>query len=119
MREQKITQYLEIVDQTLEIIASRFEKIEDRENFVLSNKNLILLDAIAMRLQVVGEKIKMIEQRSPGYWNNLGIDAQPIIRFRDFISHHYEDVEYEIILDVCRDHLPDLAQKIKNLLAKD
>lgn len=117
MPDQKIMQCLEVMDHALALITSRFEKIEAQETFVLSDYNLILLDSIAMRLQNVAEKIKVIERHSPGYWNKLGIDAQPIIRFRDFISHHYEDMEYEILMDVCRNDLPNLTQKVKTLLA--
>ncbi len=119
MLDSRIIEGLEVIDQALSLIASRFQKIEDQEELILSEDNLTLLDAISMRLQNVGEKIKMIEKRSPGYWKSLGIDAQPIIRFRDYISHHYEGMEYEIIMDVCRNHLPDLAQKVKGALASN
>ena len=69
--------------------------------------------------EVVGEKVKKIDQLSPGLLEQHGINSKPIIRMRDFLSHHYEDVDYNSIVETCRDHLPDLAQKISTLLAKD
>ncbi len=118
MHNDVITESLEIIADALELVVKRFEEIDNPDEFLLSDKNLTLIDAITMRMQVVGEKAKKIEQHSPGFWKSHGIDAQPIIRFRDFISHHYEDVEYEIILDACKNDLPVLAQKIDVLLGK-
>lgn len=118
MHDNLILESLEIIADAIELISTRFEEIENPNDFILSHNNLTLVDAITMRLQVVGEKIKKIEQYSPGFWENHGINAQPIIRFRDFVSNHYEYVEYEIILDVCKNELPDLKVKVAALLAK-
>jgi uncharacterized protein with HEPN domain len=31
----------------------------------------------------------------------------PIIRFRDFISHHYDKADHEVLFDLCKNDLPD------------
>ena len=41
-----------------------------------------------------------------------------IIRFRDFISHHYEMLDYEIIYQICNEYLPQLELVLKQELAK-
>jgi uncharacterized protein with HEPN domain len=115
MRDQIISDALEAILYALEIIQARYEVILKSEPFLLTNENLTLFDAIAMRLQVIGEKVKKIEQHAPGFWEGNGIDPKPIIRFRDFISHHYENVEFEIILDVCKNYLPDFENKARML----
>jgi len=35
---------------------------------------------------------------------------------RDIISHHYFDVDAEIIFDVCKNHIDDLANMIKQII---
>jgi uncharacterized protein with HEPN domain len=94
----------------------RFKKIETPEDFVDTNDGLILMDSISMRLQLVGEKIKKVDRKSPGLLEKGGIDPYPIIRFRDFISHHYDKADHEVLFDLCKNDLPDLKAKILQLL---
>ncbi|MBX2889379.1 MAG: DUF86 domain-containing protein [Saprospiraceae bacterium] len=56
---------------------------------------------------------------SPGIFQPYGIESQPIIRFRDFISHHYENADHEVIFDVCQNNVPDLHAKIKLMLKEE
>lgn len=37
---------------------------------------------------------------------------------RDIISHHYFDVDAEVIYDVCKNHINDLSVTIKKMLEK-
>jgi uncharacterized protein with HEPN domain len=74
------------------------------------------MDSISMRLQLLGEKIKKIDQKSPGLLEKFGIDPYPIIRFRDFISHHYDKADHEVLFDLCKNDLPDLKNKILQIL---
>ena len=41
-----------------------------------------------------------------------------IIRFRDFISHHYEMLDYEIVYEIGKIYLPQLESAIKSELDK-
>ncbi|MBN2394954.1 MAG: DUF86 domain-containing protein [Candidatus Atribacteria bacterium] len=34
------------------------------------------------------------------------IEWNKIARFRDLVSHHYEQIDYEIVYDICKNHLP-------------
>jgi len=77
----------------------------------------MLIDSIALRLQVIGEHVKKIDSLDPNLFpEKLQIDPDPIIRFRDFISHHYEKTDYEIIFDIIKNKLPYLSEKIKFFL---
>lgn len=71
----------------------------------------------AMRLLLIGEKIKQFEQLAPGFFHEFGIDSIPIIRMRDFLSHHYEDVDYLTFLETYRIHIPQLSLKIAEILS--
>jgi len=77
-----------------------------------------LMDSVAMRLQIIGEHVKRISKEDALFIERLiGVDADAIIRFRDFISHHYEKTDYEIIFDICRNHIPQLKTKIDDYLS--
>ena len=119
MLDPLIRHAAEVLAHAAETVLFRYEKIKHLGSSGYSDDELTILDAIAMQLQVVGEKIKKIEQLSPGFLKQHGINAKQIIRMRDFLSHHYEDVDYASLLETCRELLPDLAQKIKIILAED
>ncbi|MBL7792177.1 MAG: DUF86 domain-containing protein [Saprospiraceae bacterium] len=116
MPDGVIGEALETIQHAIELIENRFSAIHRPEDFVASESGIILMDAIAMRLQVIGEKVKTIEKKSPGLLHSYGIDVQPIVRFRDFVSHHYEDADYEILFNLCHVHLPDFKNKILQVL---
>ncbi len=60
---------LETLKRSLEIIQKRAKAINEPDDFVSSEAGLTILDAIAMRLQSVGEKVKKIEQKNPGFFH--------------------------------------------------
>jgi len=58
-----------------------------------------------MRLQVVGESVKQIQKINPSFLEQFfDIDWDKIARFQDFVSHHYEHVDHEIVYDICKVH---------------
>jgi uncharacterized protein with HEPN domain len=113
-----------VVLDRLQRIQESIKLIEDRTNYIVIAKELVipedgamLIDSIALRLQVIGEHVKKIDSLDPNLFpEKLQIDPDPIIRFRDFISHHYEKTDYEIIFDIIKNKLPYLSEKIKFLL---
>ena len=41
-----------------------------------------------------------------------------VIRFRDYVSHHYEQLEHEVVFDICSLKIPLLKDCISSLLKK-
>ncbi|TRX42847.1 HepT-like ribonuclease domain-containing protein [Flavobacterium restrictum] len=79
----------------------------------------MLLDSIVTRLQAIGENVKNISRKHNSLQNNYPeIEWNMIIRLRDFISHHYEMLDYEIVYEVCDTYLPKLELVIKTELSK-
>ena len=76
------------------------------------------LDAICMQLIAIGESIKNLEKITENDF--LGgypeIEWKKIKGMRDIISHHYFDIDAEVIYDVCKNHINDLAVTIKKML---
>jgi len=69
-----------------------------------------------MRLQVVGESVKQIQKINPSFLEQFfDIDWDKIARFQDFVSHHYEHVDHEIVYDICRVHIPKLGEVMQRM----
>lgn len=117
MPDERIIENLQSIIESVDLIQTRFSKISKSDNFVLSPDGVLLLDSISMRLQVIGELLKKIhsldstflEQYPAVKWSN-------IMKMRDLISHHYNQVDHEIIYDICKNHIPGLEKTIKAIL---
>lgn len=110
---------LETILQHLSICDQRFAKINSPTDFVTSENGKILLNAIVTRLQAVGENVKNISRKHNLLQINYPeIEWSNIIRFRDFISHHYEMLDYEIVFEICENYLPKLTVAISSEIAK-
>ncbi|MBK8924232.1 MAG: DUF86 domain-containing protein [Saprospirales bacterium] len=104
---------LATIIEALELIERRMVKIKKADAFVDTEEGQLIMDAIAIRLQVIGETTKKIDLQQPDFLPSIGIDPKPIIRFRDFISHHYDEADYEVLFEICTNHLPLLKAKLE------
>jgi uncharacterized protein with HEPN domain len=107
----------ELIIESIDSIESYSQSIKKVEDFKNNDQGFLLLDAIMMRLQVVGENIKKISKIDPTFFQiNLQFDTNNIIRFRDFISHHYEKLDADIVFDICKKDIPALKDKIQGFI---
>jgi uncharacterized protein with HEPN domain len=103
---------------SVRLVQNRFGQIEAPDDFCMSAEGATLLDAIAMRLQVIGESVKQIHKMNPVFLDAYSeIQWDKIARFRDLVSHHYENVDYEIVYDICNNHIPQLDFVLERMLA--
>ena len=118
MHKEEIANNIDFMLESIELIEARLLKIELPEEFVKSSDGMTILDAISMRLQVIGETVRKIQKAEPTFLENyLEIEWDKIARFRDFVSHHYNQIDHEIIFDICKAHIPKLKvilQKIRS-----
>ncbi|MDP3979913.1 MAG: DUF86 domain-containing protein [Chlamydiota bacterium] len=116
MPEVLITDNLQDILSSIALIEKRFKSITGVDDFVLSEAGMLMLDSICMRLQIVGELLKKIDKIDPNIFEKYSeIEWQNIMKLRDIISHHYEHVDYEIIYDICKNHLPNLKKVVQLL----
>lgn len=114
MLDDTLKYTLETILEHIEVCEKRFYKINSPEDFIATDQGNLLLDAIVTRLQAIGENVKNISKKHPKIieihseieWNN-------IIRFRDFISHHYEMLDYEIVFQICDIYIKKLKVVIE------
>ena len=93
---------------------NRFSKIDVPEDFIDSEEGNIILDSIVTRLQAIGENIKNISKKHPQLFDkHPTIEWNKIIRFRDFISHHYDRLDYEIVFQICDTYLSQMRLVIE------
>lgn len=72
-----------------------------------------------MRLQALGERLKNISKKYPFIISDLNYpEIDNVIRFRGFVSHHYELLEHETIFEICVVKIPQLRDCITYLLSK-
>lgn len=117
MREEELKEDLQFIAESCELVQKWFRPLRNLTANDLTDAHQMRLDAISMRLLAIGEKIKTIETQHSGLLKKTGLEAKSIIRFRDFVAHHYDDVDYNVILDIGKNHISILKKQIKNLLA--
>ncbi len=110
---------LETILDHIKICNKRFSEIHNPTDFTSTDYGETLLDSIVTRLQAIGENLKNTSRKHNLLQTNYPeMEWNKIIRFRDFISHHYEMLDYEIVYEICEDYLPKLEFVIKTELAK-
>jgi uncharacterized protein with HEPN domain len=110
---------LETILEHITICNKRFSEINIPTDFVSTEYGKTLLDAIVTRLQAIGENVKNTSRKHNLLQSNYPeMEWNKIIRFRDFISHHYEMLDYEIVYEIGKNYLPKLELVIKTELAK-
>lgn len=107
----------EIILEHVNVCEKRFSAIKTPKDFIDNDYGTMLLDAIVTRLQAIGENIKrLIKNDSNLSLRHPDVNWDDIIKFRDFVSHHYEKLDYEVIFDICETDLPKLKKVLTEAL---
>ncbi|ADG94720.1 protein of unknown function DUF86 [Arcobacter nitrofigilis DSM 7299] len=121
MNKATTIELINFILESISLINRRFKNIKSSDDFLNSDDGLDKLDAISMRIQAIGETLKNLNKREEklllkvadkGYWSR-------IIKTRDFISHHYVDIDAETVFDICSNELEGLETKILELRDMD
>jgi len=120
MNKMTLLELLEFIQESITLIKRRAKGINVADDFLFNDENLDKFEASIMRLQTVGEALKSIDKRDGkfllqvaprDYWSE-------IIRMRDLISHHYADIQADIVFVICKEELDELEQNIQKLKEK-
>jgi len=100
-------------------IARRFAPITSPEDFVSSDAGLEKLDAICMQLIAIGESVKYLDKVTGGTLLPCypQVEWKRVMGMRDILSHHYFDLDAEVVYSVCANHIPVLMQTVEAMLA--
>jgi uncharacterized protein with HEPN domain len=111
----------EILQQILwsaQTIAKRFEPITSPDDFIASEEGLEKLDAISMQLIAIGENVKNLDKVTGGSLlaRYPQIEWKRVMGMRDILSHHYFDIDAEVVYAVCDLHVSQLVDIVKRVL---
>lgn len=109
---------LEDIDMSIDMVIERFKAIKTSDDFLSSSENIEKLDSIAMRLLAIGEGLKNIDKLTNGQLliHYPSIEWKNIKGLRDVLSHHYFDINAEILFDICSTKLSELSRVIKQMM---
>lgn len=111
----------EIIEQILTAIGRierRASGITNANDFVTSDAGIDMLDSIGMMLIAIGESCKNLDKITGGelLTQYPAVDWKGAKGMRDVISHHYFDINAEIVLSVCRKQIPLLRTTFETML---
>src|SRR5574341_334502 len=100
-------------------IAKRFEPITSPDDFTSSEDGLEKLDAISMQLIAVGENVKNLDKVTGGSLLSQypQMEWKRVMGMRDILSHHYWDVDAEVVYTACDRHVSQLTETAEQMLA--
>ncbi|NUM34252.1 MAG: DUF86 domain-containing protein [Candidatus Brocadiae bacterium] len=105
MSDELMISLLKQILQALERIEWRFSKISGFSEFVASEEGREKLDAICMQLIAVGEGLKKLESIGGNrlFLQHSEIEWKKAMAMRDILSHHYFEVNPEVIYNTRKD----------------
>lgn len=111
---------IEIIDKiiwSVELIIARCDTIETYEDFLQDDFGLEKLDSICMQFINIGEALKEFDKITS---KNLlvkypEIDWKAAMGLRDIITHHYFDIDAEVVFSTVRYRLPELRDVLVKL----
>ncbi|MCA9966746.1 MAG: DUF86 domain-containing protein [Anaerolineales bacterium] len=101
-----------------ETILRRFQPVNSPADFTSSDAGMEKLDAMCMQLIAIGESLKNLDKVTNGLLlsHYPNIEWKRIMGMRDILSHHYFDVDAEIVYNVCIQYVPELSSTIFRML---
>jgi len=105
-----ILEILEQIIDAVEIVEERCASVTDTDYLIETKDGQKTLDSICMKFIAVGESLKNIDvitnKELLREYNQ--IEWKKIKGIRDFISHHYFDLDAEVIYGICKNNIGDL-----------
>ena len=111
-QNEMIVSTLEDIKYSLELIQRRAEHITSSNDFLETENGLEKLDSISMRLVAIGEGFKNVDKLSNNQLllNYPNIPWKQVKGIRDILSHHYFDLDAEVIFDICKEDVNKLLE---------
>ena len=101
----------------IEHILDSINAIEDFSKGITKEEltsNRLRQSAIVREMEIIGEAIKNISKKTRSKYNE--VRWKEIVGTRDKIVHHYFGIDFNIIWDIIKKHLPLLKKQMKEIL---
>jgi len=101
-------------------ISKRFEPVKTSNYFTDTPAGMEKLDSLCMLLIAIGEALKNLDKTTNKslLLRFPQVDWKKAKGMRDIISHHYFETDAEVIYDVCKNYIPELAQTINKMISE-
>jgi len=114
----------EIIGQLIhsaETIQKRSRSIKSPDDYLRNDRNLEKLDAACMQLIAIGESIKNLDKVTSGKLLKKypEFEWKKAMAMRDILSHHYFDINSEIVCQVCKEEIPVLKKILARILEEN
>lgn len=118
LHKDEILQILRKIEETIEKIERRNRSIHTVDDYLLSEAGMEKLDAACMLIQTIGENVKVVDYKTKGELLSRypQIPWKRVMGMRDYISHHYDGVDADVVFEVIRHNLPPLLDAIKIII---
>lgn len=102
---------------SLDTVIERFAPVKSVEDLTQSARGKEKLDAICMQLIAIGEALKNLDKVTGNQLlsNYPQINWKGAKAMRDIISHHYFEIDAEVIFEVCKNKIIPLRDTIKTM----
>ncbi|MBD3795991.1 MAG: DUF86 domain-containing protein [Epsilonproteobacteria bacterium] len=120
MDKKDAKELFEFVAESVEVIKKRMKPIQSIEDLLDTEEGQEKLDAVLMRMQAIGEAIKNLDKnhknilekhKDASYWSD-------IIKMREIISHHYINIDAEIVLGTIQSGELDELESLVSFIIK-
>ena len=104
--------------QAAQTILERFQPVKTVSDLTDSPAGMEKLDSLCMLLIAIGEALKNLDKTTNKSFLRRfpQVDWKRAKGMRDIISHHYFETDAEVIYDVCKNHIPELAEIINKMI---
>lgn len=98
-------------------ILKRNQDIQCIEDYLKDDNSLMLLDSLCMQLIAIGEAVKKIDKETDKMLlkNYPQIPSREVAGMRDILSHHYFDLNAEVVFEVTTEHINELQIVLKKI----
>ena len=113
-----VVEILKQIYRAAQTILERFQPVKTVSDFTDSSAGMEKLDSLCMLLIAIGEALKNLDKiTNKSFLRRFPqVDWKRAKGMRDIISHHYFETDAEVIFDVCKNHIPELAETINKMI---
>ena len=110
MKKNNTVYLRQIIDYVEEI-----EKYVEKVSFSDFERNGMLQDAVIRKIELIGEAARKL---SPLFWEKYRkvLPLAEAVSTRNRLIHEYDDIDLKIIWDTVKEDLPELKEKIEELI---
>lgn len=122
MDKKDAKELLEFVIESIQVVKKRMKSVQSIDDLLDTEEGQEKLDSILMRMQAIGEAIKNLDKRYSNLLNNEKDSSywSEIIKMREMISHHYLNIDAEIVFNTIRSgELDELESHIGHIIQRE